>query len=65
MREEPGTASDAVVVVILPDGGRNYLSKLYNDEWMRANGLLADGGGRRPRRARCWRTAITARRCPP
>ena len=32
---------DAVVVVILPDGGRNYLSKLYNDEWMRANGLLA------------------------
>ena len=31
---------DAVVVVILPDGGRNYLSKLYNDEWMRANGLL-------------------------
>ena len=35
---------DAVVVVILPDGGRNYLSKLYNDEWMRMNGLM-----RRPR----------------
>ena len=30
-----------------PDGGRNYLSKLYNDEWMRANGLL----GRRPARS--------------
>ncbi len=44
MREEPGTAADAVVVVILPDGGRNYLSKLYNDEWMRANGLLATTG---------------------
>ena len=29
---------------ILPDGGRNYLSKLYNDEWMRANGLLATPG---------------------
>ena len=28
----------------LPDGGRNYLSKLYNDEWMRANGLLATTG---------------------
>ncbi len=37
-------AKDAVMVVILPDGGRNYLSKLYNDEWMRANGLLATTG---------------------
>ena len=35
---------EAVMVVILPDGGRNYLSKLYNDEWMRANGLLATTG---------------------
>jgi cystathionine beta-synthase len=35
---------EAVVVVILPDGGRNYLSKLYNDEWMRVNGLLATTG---------------------
>ena len=31
-------------MVILPDGGRNYLSKLYNDEWMRNNGLLATTG---------------------
>ncbi|TAK00818.1 MAG: cystathionine beta-synthase [Chloroflexota bacterium] len=37
-------AGDAVMVVILPDGGRSYLSKLYNDEWMRANGLLATTG---------------------
>ncbi len=44
MREEPETAADAVLVVVLPDGGRNYLSKLYNDEWMRANGLLATAG---------------------
>ncbi|MEO7663642.1 MAG: cystathionine beta-synthase [Candidatus Limnocylindrales bacterium] len=44
MAEEPATARDAVIVVILPDGGRNYLSKLYNDEWMRANGLLATAG---------------------
>jgi cystathionine beta-synthase len=44
MREEPATAPDAVFVVILPDGGRNYLSKLYNDEWMRANGLMAGTG---------------------
>jgi cystathionine beta-synthase len=37
-------AKDAVLVVIFPDGGRNYLSKLYNDEWMRANGLLTTTG---------------------
>jgi cystathionine beta-synthase len=36
--------ADAVVVTLLPDGGRNYLSKLYNDEWMRANGMLATPG---------------------
>ncbi|MGZ9275643.1 MAG: cystathionine beta-synthase [Candidatus Limnocylindrales bacterium] len=34
----------AVVVVLLPDSGRNYLSKLYNDEWMRNNGLLSTTG---------------------
>jgi cystathionine beta-synthase len=39
----PGGAA-AVVVVLLPDSGRNYLSKVYNDEWMRANGLLATTG---------------------
>ncbi len=36
---------EAVIVVLLPDGGRNYLSKLYNDEWMRVNGLLATTSG--------------------
>ena len=39
-----GAGREAVVVVILPDTGRNYLSKVYNDEWMRANGLLATTG---------------------
>lgn len=28
------------VVAILPDTGRNYLSKIFNDDWMRANGWL-------------------------
>jgi len=28
------------IVVILPDSGSRYLSKMYNDEWMRANGFL-------------------------
>jgi cystathionine beta-synthase len=36
---------DAVMVVVLPDGGRSYLSKLYNDEWMRINGLLGSPTG--------------------
>ena len=45
MREDGAPRRDAVIVVIFPDGGRNYLSKLYNDEWMRANGLL-DGDRR-------------------
>jgi cystathionine beta-synthase len=44
MAEAPERATDAVIVVILPDGGRSYMSKLYNDEWMRANGLLATTG---------------------
>jgi cystathionine beta-synthase len=45
MRERGDAAREAVMVVIFPDGGRNYLSKLYNDEWMRANGLLSTAGG--------------------
>ncbi len=31
---------DDLVVVILPDGGRGYLSKVFDDEWMRAFGFL-------------------------
>jgi cystathionine beta-synthase len=29
-----------VVVVLLPDTGERYLSKIYNDDWMRENGFL-------------------------
>ncbi|MCB0851295.1 MAG: cystathionine beta-synthase, partial [Bacteroidetes bacterium] len=31
---------DAVIVMLLPDSGKNYLSTIFNDEWMRENGLL-------------------------
>jgi cystathionine beta-synthase len=31
---------EALVAVILPDGGRSYLSKIYNDAWMTQNGFL-------------------------
>jgi cystathionine beta-synthase len=36
--EEAGP--DAVVVVLLPDGGRGYLSKVFNDAWMSSYGFL-------------------------
>jgi cystathionine beta-synthase len=32
---------DDVIVVLLPDGGRGYLSKIFNDEWMADYGFLA------------------------
>lgn len=28
------------IVALLPDTGRNYLSKIYNEDWMRDNDLL-------------------------
>lgn len=31
---------DAVIVVLLPDTGRNYLTKIYNDDWMREYGFV-------------------------
>jgi cystathionine beta-synthase len=31
---------DATIVVILPDTGRNYLSKLYSETWMRQYGFV-------------------------
>ncbi|MFV1970375.1 MAG: PLP-dependent cysteine synthase family protein [Acidimicrobiia bacterium] len=30
---------DKLTVVIIPDSGRSYLSKIFNDEWMAANGF--------------------------
>ncbi|MGH3870017.1 MAG: cystathionine beta-synthase [Pseudonocardiaceae bacterium] len=33
-------AADSVVVVLLPDGGRGYLSKVFNDAWMASYGFL-------------------------
>ncbi|GLZ76419.1 cystathionine beta-synthase [Actinorhabdospora filicis] len=35
---------DAVVVVLLPDGGRGYLSKIFNDEWLARYGFLTTAG---------------------
>src|SRR6478752_7704045 len=35
---------DDVVVVILPDGGRGYLSKIFSDGWMASYGFLSRDG---------------------
>jgi cystathionine beta-synthase len=35
---------DDVVVVLLPDGGRGYLSKIFNDTWMADYGFLDVSG---------------------
>ncbi|MBF4562109.1 pyridoxal-phosphate dependent enzyme [Microbacterium sp. VKM Ac-2870] len=34
--------ADAVVVVVLPDHGRGYLTKLYDDAWLDARGIHLD-----------------------
>ena len=34
------------IVVILPDSGSRYLSKIYNDDWMMQNGFLKNKGKR-------------------
>ena len=47
--EEAG--SDALVVVLLPDGGRGYMSKIFNDAWMSSYGFLRtrlDGSTEQP-----------------
>ena len=35
---------DDVVVVLLPDSGRGYLSKIFNDKWMARYGFLDNSG---------------------
>ncbi len=36
---------EALVATIIPDGGRPYVSKVFNDSWMREHGYLGDEGG--------------------
>ncbi|MBX0300656.1 cystathionine beta-synthase [Cryobacterium sp. 1639] len=39
LRAAKDLPADAVVVVLLPDGGRGYLGKIFNDGWMRSYGF--------------------------
>lgn len=43
--ESPERAAEAVIVVLLPDGGRGYLSKIFSDPWMRSHGFLGTDDG--------------------
>ncbi|MDF3050252.1 MAG: cystathionine beta-synthase [Pseudonocardia sp.] len=36
---------DALVVVLLPDGGRGYLGKVFNDAWMAGYGFMPPSAG--------------------
>jgi cystathionine beta-synthase len=45
LRVAASAGPDAIVVVLLPDGGRGYLSKIFNDDWMADYGFLAAGSG--------------------
>jgi cystathionine beta-synthase len=37
---------EAMVVTLIPDGGRPYVSKVFNDSWMREHGYLPSAGRR-------------------
>lgn len=41
LRVAERTGPDDVVVVLLPDGGRGYLTKVFNDSWMASYGFLS------------------------
>ncbi|MFH5822236.1 cystathionine beta-synthase [Georgenia sp. AZ-5] len=43
LRAAKDLTEDDVVVVLLPDGGRGYLGKIFNDTWMRSYGFQPSG----------------------
>jgi cystathionine beta-synthase len=45
LRVAEGLSEDDVVVVLLPDGGRGYLNKIFSDEWMADYGFLQNSSG--------------------
>ncbi len=46
LRAARGLPAEAVVVVLLPDSGRGYLSKIFDDTWMSSYGFMHEDGGR-------------------
>ncbi len=44
LRVAQNLGKDDVIVILMPDGGRGYLSKVFSDEWMQSNGFLPSPG---------------------
>ena len=44
LRAAKDLPADAIVVVLLPDSGRGYMSKIFNDEWMSSYGFMKAAG---------------------
>ena len=52
---------DDVIVVLLPDGGRGYLAKIFSDEWMADHGFLDEGTEARIRDVLAAKTSLSLR----
>jgi cystathionine beta-synthase len=50
VRAAKGLPEDAVVVVLLPDTGRNYVSKIFDDDWLLENSDVTPEDLERPYR---------------
>ena len=46
LRVASKASADDVIVVLLPDSGRGYLSKVFNDEWLASYGFLPSSDDR-------------------
>lgn len=55
-----GMPEGSTVVVLLPDTGRNYLSKLHSDSWMREHGYVSRNTG-----VTCGRVLASKKGMPP
>jgi cystathionine beta-synthase len=41
-KQKTANKSEELAIVIIPDSGSRYLSKVWNDDWMRENGFLEE-----------------------
>lgn len=44
LRVAESMTKEDLIVVLMPDGGRGYLSKIFSEDWMQANGFLPSPG---------------------
>jgi cystathionine beta-synthase len=56
------TDPNALIVVLLPDSGRNYVAKLFDDAWLRQAGILGPDESVADYDWRATRPAIVVRR---